>query len=103
MYVASQLHWVVFFWKLACKLILRVSILFTFCYRGLHLAILSLLADVNIRISFNEYQHRIYIIFAYLSAVMAGMAPEGSQFDARQYDTKMNDMLVFVFSRFHLI
>lgn len=30
----------------------------------------------------------------YLStfAVMAGMAPEGSQFDARQYDTKMTEM-----------
>ena len=25
-------------------------------------------------------------------AVMAGLAPEGSQFDARQYDTKMNEL-----------
>lgn len=27
---------------------------------------------------------------------MAGLAPEGSQFDARQFDTKMNELLVFV-------
>lgn len=26
------------------------------------------------------------------SIVMAGMAPEGSQFDARQYDNKMKDL-----------
>lgn len=25
-------------------------------------------------------------------AVMAGMAPEGSQFDARQFDSKMNEL-----------
>lgn len=28
----------------------------------------------------------------FLFTVMAGMAPEGSQFDARQYDSKMSDM-----------
>ncbi|KAG1364518.1 Eukaryotic initiation factor 4A-3 [Cocos nucifera] len=29
-----------------------------------------------------------------MAANMAGMAPEGSQFDARQYDTKMNELLL---------
>ncbi|URE01025.1 eukaryotic initiation factor [Musa troglodytarum] len=28
-----------------------------------------------------------------LTAIMAGVAPEGSQFDARQYDAKMNELL----------
>ena len=27
-----------------------------------------------------------------LSSVMAGLAPEGTQFDARQYDAKMNEL-----------
>lgn len=30
-----------------------------------------------------------------LIAVMAGLAPEGAQFDARQYDAKMSDLWVF--------
>lgn len=32
--------------------------------------------------------------------VMAGSAPEGTQFDARQFDQKLNDVLVF-FLYFH--
>ncbi|KAK7329001.1 hypothetical protein VNO77_23145 [Canavalia gladiata] len=32
-------------------------------------------------------------IVDFVSFVMAGLAPEGSQFDARQYDSKMNELL----------
>lgn len=31
-------------------------------------------------------------------SVMAGVAPEGSQFDARQYDAKMSELYVFLSS-----
>lgn len=30
--------------------------------------------------------------FSLQIAIMAGVAPEGSQFDARQYDSKMNEL-----------
>lgn len=33
-------------------------------------------------------------------AVMAGLAPEGSQFDANKYDSKMNDLYDFYFLLF---
>ncbi|KAF8388791.1 hypothetical protein HHK36_025471 [Tetracentron sinense] len=33
------------------------------------------------------------MVIGVLSTVMAGLAPEGSQFDSRQYDAKMNDIL----------
>ena len=32
------------------------------------------------------------VIFVFLDINMAGLAPEGSQFDARQYDAKMSDL-----------
>lgn len=41
------------------------------------------------------YVHDFFVSF-FLS-VMAGSAPEGSQFDANQYDSKMNDLYVFKF------
>ena len=33
-----------------------------------------------------------YIFPYFVLAAMAGLAPEGSQFDSRQYDSKMNEM-----------
>jgi translation initiation factor 4A len=32
------------------------------------------------------------IIPFHLAAIMAGVAPEGSQFDAKQFDSKMNEL-----------
>jgi len=32
------------------------------------------------------------VYFSLQFAIMAGLAPEGSQFDARQYDAKMNEL-----------
>jgi hypothetical protein len=32
------------------------------------------------------------VTIGFLCAVMAGLAPEGSQYDAKQYDAKMNDL-----------
>ncbi|KAJ0076182.1 hypothetical protein Patl1_33563 [Pistacia atlantica] len=37
-----------------------------------------------------SYSH---ICYCFLCTVMAGLAPEGAQFDARQYDTKMSELL----------
>jgi len=34
--------------------------------------------------------------FCFFSVVMAGLAPEGSQFDANHYDSKMNELCVSV-------
>lgn len=31
-------------------------------------------------------------MYGLFSSVMAGLAAEGSQFDARQYDSKMNEL-----------
>jgi hypothetical protein len=31
-------------------------------------------------------------MYVYLCTAMAGVAPEGSQFDARQFDAKMNEL-----------
>lgn len=33
-----------------------------------------------------------YELIAVVLAVMAGLAPEGSQFDAKHYDAKMNEL-----------
>lgn len=33
-----------------------------------------------------------YILHYFPLTAMAGLAPEGSQFDSRQYDAKMNEM-----------
>lgn len=39
----------------------------------------------------------IFIIIKFcFFAVMAGLAPEGSQFDANHYDSKMNELCVSV-------
>ena len=32
------------------------------------------------------------VVIAFLFTDMAGLAPEGAQFDAKQYDSKMNEM-----------
>lgn len=37
------------------------------------------------------------LIVSLLFADMAGMAAEGSQFDARQYDSKMNELYLVLF------
>lgn len=37
------------------------------------------------------YTTSIYLRIKYM-AVMARMAPDGAQFDARQFDSKMNDL-----------
>ncbi|KAF9618232.1 hypothetical protein IFM89_000867, partial [Coptis chinensis] len=37
-----------------------------------------------------------YECFVILFIYMAGLAPEGSQFDGRQYDSKMNDLYVLL-------
>ena len=34
----------------------------------------------------------LFIVVAVALSVMAGLAPDGSQFDARQYDAKMNEL-----------
>ena len=41
--------------------------------------------------------HKFFFSFSYtlLFADMAGLAPEGSQFDARQYDAKLNELYYF--------
>lgn len=43
------------------------------------------------RADFVDGLHGLTIYYARF-AVMAGLAPEGSQFDARQYDSKMSDL-----------
>ena len=43
------------------------------------------------------------LLFVLCYAVMAGSAPEGTQFDARQFDQKLNEVSVFSFSlSFHM-
>jgi len=37
----------------------------------------------------NKWRHNT---ISFHLAVMAGLAPEGSQFDGRQYDSKMNEL-----------
>lgn len=39
-------------------------------------------------VAFSSYPDKVFNIFS----VMAGAAPEGSQFDARQYDAKMQEL-----------
>ena len=38
--------------------------------------------------------HQSFLLtkYLFLSTAMAGAAPEGSQFDARQFDAKMNEL-----------
>jgi hypothetical protein len=42
----------------------------------------------------NVHKYCNFCVLTYLFAtVMAGMAPEGSQFDAKHYDSKMQELL----------
>ena len=42
--------------------------------------------------SFSAERYLWVVWIFFLFAGMAGVAPEGSQFDGRQYDTKMNEL-----------
>ena len=59
---------------LICAMALVLSFFFIICERCCHLV---RFCDISIHLHL---------------AVMAGVAPEGSQFDARQFDSKMNDL-----------
>lgn len=39
-----------------------------------------------------RYLLNLRVVNAFLFTDMAGLAPEGAQFDAKQYDSKMNEM-----------
>jgi hypothetical protein len=43
----------------------------------------------EIRVCWHDYE---LIIYCLLFVVMSGLAPEGSQFDARHYDAKMTEL-----------
>lgn len=72
-----------------CLNFVQSSLLYTFTFDG---------AESKGGVSFcYRYHYNIlttnYLMFiCCLRTDMAGLAPEGSQFDARQFDTKMNEL-----------
>ncbi|XVF35051.1 hypothetical protein REPUB_Repub18cG0111600 [Reevesia pubescens] len=50
--------------------------------------------EISNFVLFLGFSYLWFCMFLCFYAVMAGAAPEGSQFDARQFDTKLNDFLL---------
>ena len=90
----------VFFLSFSCGIRSKLQALMFFfcCLDHKRLVFLNLLSCCLIWFLFMSN-----LLFVLCYAVMAGSAPEGTQFDARQFDQKLNEVSVLSFSlSFHM-